>query len=133
MTETRAAQASEAHAAAAAEYRIGLERGPKRVRVVFGDATVADSTRAILMIEPRHRPVYYFPRADVRMDLMRRTDHASHCPFKGDASYWTIEVGGRVAENAVWSYEEPFEAVSSIKDHVAFYRDRMDAWHEDDA
>ena len=66
------------------------------------------------------------------MDLMRRTDHGSHCPFKGDASYWTIEVGGRVAENAVWSYEEPFEAVSAIKDHVAFYRDRMDAWHEDD-
>ncbi len=131
MTETRAAPASDAHAAAAADYRIGLERGPKRVRVVFGDETIADSGRAIVMIEPRHRPVTYFPRADVRMDLMRRTDHGSHCPFKGDASYWTLEVGDRAAENAVWSYEEPFEAVSAIKDYVAFYRDRMDAWHED--
>ncbi len=83
------------------------------------------------MIEPRHRPVTYFPRADVRMDLMRRTDHGSHCPFKGDASYWTLEVGDRVAKNAVWSYEEPFEAVSAIKDYLAFYRGRMDAWHED--
>ena len=129
MTETRAAPARDAHAAA--EYRIGLEPGPRRVRVVFGDETIADSVRAIVMIEPRHRPVTYFPRADVRMDLMRRTDHGSHCPFKGDASYWTIEVGDRVAENAVWSYEEPFDAVSAIKDHVAFYRDRMDAWHED--
>ena len=130
MTETRAAPARDAHAAA--DYRIDLERGPRRVRVVFGGETIADSGRAIVMIEPRHRPVTYFPRADVRMEAMRRTDHGSHCPFKGDASYWTIEAGGRVAENAVWSYEEPLEAVSAIKGYVAFYRDRIDAWHEDD-
>jgi len=131
MAEADAAPKS-AHDAKALDYRIDLEPSPKRVRVVFGGEKIADSTRAVVMIEPRHQPVHYFPRDDVRMDLMQRTDHRSHCPFKGDASYWTLEVGGRVAENAVWSYEEPFEAVSAIKDHVAFYRDRIDAWHEDD-
>ncbi len=131
MREEHAAPKRHAHDARALDYRIDLEPSPKRVRVVFGGETVADSTRAVVMIEPRHQPVHYFPRDDVRMDLMERTGHRSHCPFKGDASYWTLEVGDRVAEDAVWSYEEPFEAISAIKDYLAFYRDRMDAWHED--
>lgn len=131
MAEADAAPKS-AHDAKALDYRIDLEPSPKRVRVVFGGEKIADSTRAVVMLEPRHQPVHYFPRDDVRMDLMQRTDHRSHCPFKGDASYWTLAVGSRVAENAVWSYEDPFEDVAGIKKYIAFYRDRMDAWSEDD-
>jgi len=109
------------------DYRIDLPAAPGRVRVVFNGVTVADSGRVLEMREGRYPPVYYFPRQDVRMDLLRRTDHRSHCPYKGDASYWTLTVGERQAENAVWSYEDPFEQMSRIKDYLAFYRDRVDA------
>ena len=132
MREERAAPKRHAHDARALDYRIDLEPSPQRVRVVFGGETVADSTRAVVMIEPRHQPVHYFPRDDVRMDLMERTGHRSHCPFKGDASYWTLAVGRRSAENAVWSYEDPIDDVAGIKAYVAFYRDKVDAWYEDD-
>ena len=89
------------------DYRIDFVPGPGRVRVTFNGVTVADSGRAMEMLEGAYAPVYYLPREDVRMDLLRRTDHRSHCPYKGDASYWTLSVGEREAENAVWSYEDP--------------------------
>ena len=114
------------------EYRVDFESCPRRLRALFAGASVADSGRAMYMLEGGHVPVYYFPRADVRVDLMRRTDHATFCPFKGEASYWSIAAGGRVAENAAWSYETPFEEVAGIKDYVAFYWDQMDAWYEED-
>ncbi len=85
------------------DYRIDFLAGPGRVRVHFNGVTVADSGRAMEMREGRYPPVYYLPREDVRMDLLRRTGHHSHCPYKGDASYWTLRVGEREAENAVWS------------------------------
>lgn len=113
-------------------YEVRFEVCAKRIRVLYGGVTVADSVAARLLHETRHTPVYYFPRADVRMDLMARTDHESFCPFKGDASYWTLATGGRVVENAVWSYEDPFPETAGIKDYVAFYWDRMDAWFEED-
>ena len=113
-------------------YSIDFEPCPRRVRVVFNGQTVADSTAAMYMHEKAHVPVYYFPRRDVRMDLFDATDNESFCPFKGEASYWSIEVDGRVSENAVWSYETPFEEVAAIKDYVAFYWDRADAWFEED-
>jgi uncharacterized protein (DUF427 family) len=93
---------------------------------------VADSTQAHLLFETQHLPVYYFPRSDVRMDLMTPTDHHTFCPYKGDASYWTVTVDGKAAENAVWGYRDPFEEVAAIKDFVAFYWNRMDAWYEED-
>jgi len=99
------------------------------VRVEFGGEVVADSTRALVMREADYPPVHYFPRDDVRMDLLTRTGHATRCPYKGDASYWTVEAGGRAAENAVWSYEAP---IPGIAGYLAFYRERMDAWSEDD-
>ena len=83
--------------------------------------------------EGRYPPVYYLPRQDVRMDLLRRTGHHSHCPYKGDASYWTLRVGDREAENAVWSYADPFDQVAGIKDYLAFYQDRVDAIQVDGA
>lgn len=114
------------------DYKITFEPSPRRVRVKFNGETIADSTGAHLLFETRHLPVYYFPPSDVRMDLMTATDHHSFCPYKGTASYWTIAAGGKSAENAVWSYPDPFEEVAAIKDYLAFYWDRVDAWYEED-
>ncbi len=115
------------------DYRIDFLAAPGRVRVLFNGVTVADSGRAMEMREGRYPPVYYLPRADVRMDLLRRTGHHSNCPYKGDASYWTLSVGEREAENAVWSYEDPFDQMARIKDYLAFYQDRVDAIQVDGA
>jgi uncharacterized protein (DUF427 family) len=114
------------------DYKILFERSPRRVRVEFNGETIADSTAAHLLFETRHLPVYYFPRADVRMDLMTPTDHHTFCPYKGTAAYWTLKVGERTAENAVWGYPQPFEEVAAIGDFVAFYWDRVDHWYEED-
>ena len=111
--------------------RIDVEPCAARVKVELGGEVVADSARALLLREGDYPPVHYFPRDDVRMDLLRRTDHATHCPYKGDASYWTIEAGGRAAKNAVWSYEQPIAAMTGIAGYLAFYRDRMDGWSEE--
>ena len=109
-----------------------FEPSPRRVRVKFNGEIIADSTNAHLLFETRHLPVYYFPRSDVRMDRMTATDHHTFCPYKGTASYWTIAVGDKVAENAVWGYPDPFDEVAAIKDFLAFYWDRVDAWYEED-
>ena len=114
------------------DYRITFERSPRRVRVQFGGAYIADSTAAHLLFETRHLPVYYFPRADVRFDLLTPTDHHTYCPYKGEASYWTIKAGDRVAENAVWGYPKPYDELPQIRDYVAFYWDRVDHWYEED-
>ncbi|MGF1609657.1 MAG: DUF427 domain-containing protein [Kiloniellales bacterium] len=113
-------------------YRIDFEPCAKRVRVVFGGETIADSTAVRLLRETAHTPVYYFPRQDVRFDLLQPTDHSTFCPFKGEASYWTVTAGGRSAENAVWGYPAPYAEVAEIADTVAFYWDRMDHWYEED-
>ena len=112
-------------------YRISFDPHGRRIRVVFNDETVADSSAVMVLRETRLPPVFYFPRADVRMDLMTRTERLTHCPFKGNATYWTLAVGGRAAENAVWGYEDPIRDVGNLKDYVAFYWDEMDAWLED--
>lgn len=112
-------------------YRIDIVPAGKRVQVFFNGESVADSADALLMHEENHQPVYYFPPADVAMALLRRTNRATHCPFKGDASYWSLDAGGQSSENAVWSYQAPCDECLSIKGYLAFYRDRMDAWYED--
>ena len=114
------------------DYRVELEPTPRRLRVVFNGETVADTTRGMLMHETRHLPAYYFPLDDIRMDLMTPTDNSTHCPFKGDASYWTLKVGDREAENALWSYETPFVEVPFLQSYGAFYWDRVDHWYEED-
>ncbi|HEX5077715.1 MAG TPA: DUF427 domain-containing protein, partial [Geminicoccaceae bacterium] len=113
-------------------YRLIIEPGRRRVRAVLNGETVADSDRVLVMHETGYRPVTYVPREDVRMDLMRPSPLRTHCPFKGDASYWTIEVGGRRVENVAWSYEDPYEEAAIVKGHIAFYWDRIDGWFEDD-
>ena len=103
-----------------------------RVSVEFNGVTIADSSKAILFREGSMAPVYYFPRDDVRMDLMRRSRHKTHCPFKGDASYWSLTVGEKSLLNVVWSYENPIEEVVSIKSFIAFYMDHLGATYNED-
>jgi uncharacterized protein (DUF427 family) len=109
-----------------------FEDSPKRVRAIFNGETVVDSCRAKLMHETGHLPIYYFPEEDVRMDLLEESDHTSHCPFKGDASYWSVRVGDRVAENAVWGYPEPIDSAPPLAGYVAFYHRAMDKWLEEE-
>jgi len=109
------------------DHALYLEGSSRRVRVVFGGETVADSRSVKLLHETGHLPLYLFPQQDVRMDPLEATDHTTHCPFKGDASYRSVKVGARVAENAVWGYPEPLESFPPIAGHVAFYWDAMDA------
>jgi len=114
------------------DYRIIFEPSPRRVRAAFNGETIADSNSVHLLSETRHLPIYYFPRADVRFDLLCATDQHSYCPYKGTAFYWSIAVGDQVSENAVWGYPEPFAEVAAIKDYVAFYWNRIDHWYEED-
>jgi uncharacterized protein (DUF427 family) len=115
-----------------AENRIAIEPSARRLRVIFNGKTIADSLATLLLREKGHMSVYYFPRQDVRMDLLERTNHGTHCPYKGDASYWTLAVGGRRVENAVWSYEAPIPQSAPIKEHLAFYWNKVDHWFEED-
>ncbi len=118
--------------AANPDIEIKFKPGPKRLAVVFNGQTIADSADTLILLEPRHTEVHYFPRADVRMDFLRPTDHHSHCPYKGKAAYWSIEVGGESVDNAVWSYQEPYSQVSEIKGYMAFYPDRVSLLGADD-
>ena len=88
---------------------------------------IADTRRALTLKEASYPAVQYIPRQDVDMALLQRTDHATYCPYKGECAYYSIPVGGERAANAVWTYETPYEAVAAIKDHLAFYPDRVDA------
>jgi class 3 adenylate cyclase/uncharacterized protein (DUF427 family) len=115
-----------------AEYRIRVEPCPDRIRIEFNGTWIADSTRAVVLHETRLPPVFYIPADDVRMEFLEKTDHATHCPFKGNASYWTIKVGGATAENAVWAYEDPYEDARDVKGYLSFYPDRVSAIYEGD-
>ena len=112
-------------------YEIRIEDCPRRVRATYNGVPVADSAQAKLLTEGQLAPVHYFPREDVRMDLLHATAHRTYCPFRGNASYWTLAVGERSSDNAAWSYEDPYEDAHAIKGYVAFYRDRMDAIAEE--
>src|SRR5256714_9895055 len=111
---------------------IYFEGSPRRMRAIFAGETIVDSRSVKLLHEQDKLPVYYFPEDDVRMDLLERTDHHTRCPWKGEASYWSVRVGDRVAENAVWSYPDPIEDAPFLAGHVALYWDTMDRWLEED-
>jgi uncharacterized protein (DUF427 family) len=115
------------------DHQITIERNPARVVVSLAGHVLADSRNALTLREADYPPVQYIPRGDVEMALLERTEHASYCPFKGDASYYSVPVGGERSANAVWTYEAPFAAVAEIEGHVAFYPDRVDAISEEDA
>ena len=111
----------------AAEAGITIEPNPARVVVTVDGLVIASTTRALAMRAPGTADVQYIPRADVDMGRLVPTAHATHCPYKGAASYWSIRTGARVVENAVWSYEAPYPDVQAIAGHLAFYPDRVDA------
>jgi uncharacterized protein (DUF427 family) len=109
-----------------------FEDSPRRIRGVLAGETVVDSTRVKLLHEHGHLPIYYFPREDVRLDLLEPTDHHTRCPYKGEASYWTVRASERVAENAVWGYPEPLDDAPPLAGYVAFYWNTLDRWYEED-
>lgn len=114
------------------DHRITLARQEGRVRVTAGGETLAESDRAIRLEESGHGPVLYIPREDARMERLERTDHHTKCPFKGDAFYFTIHAPDGDRKNAVWSYERPFQQVAEIRDHLAFYPEKVDAIEVED-
>lgn len=109
------------------DHPIAIEPHAERIRVRVGNIVVADTMRALALREASYPVVYYIPREDADMSLLTATDHSTHCPYKGDASYFTITVDGRDAVNAVWSYQQPYPAMAAIKDYLAFYPNRVDA------
>ncbi|MEQ8654355.1 MAG: DUF427 domain-containing protein [Kiloniellales bacterium] len=113
-------------------HAIRLYRDGRRFRVVFAGKTLADSCEAVLLCEGKLHPVIYFPAEAVDQDLLQATDHRSHCPFKGDARYWSITAGDVTAENAAWSYPDPLAEAAGIAGHIAFYWNAVDSvWHEE--
>jgi len=109
------------------DHPISITPTAERVVVTLAGHTVADSTSALTLQESNYPGVQYIPREDVDVSLLERTDNETYCPYKGDASYYSVRVGDRLAENAIWTYETPYDAVSQIKDYVAFYPDRVDS------
>jgi uncharacterized protein (DUF427 family) len=112
------------------DHPITVGKNRARVVVSIGTRVIADTTEALILREAMYPAVQYIPRKDVDMSLLVRTDHATYCPYKGDCAYYSIPIGGERSANAVWTYEMPYAAVAEIKDHLAFYPDRVDAIEE---
>jgi uncharacterized protein (DUF427 family) len=115
------------------DHPITLAPATGRWRALFAGHVIADSADAIVLQEAGYAPVVYFPRKDVAMEYMSRTDRATHCPYKGDAAYYTILMDGELAENAVWTYERPYPAMDQIGERLAFYTDKVEVYEVDDA
>jgi len=113
-------------------HRLFLHPYPRRIRARLNGETVLDTTRGALLHESGILPRLYLPMDDLRADLLERTDHSTHCPFKGDASYWSVRAGDRVAENAVWAYEDPLPAAPWLRGLASVYTERMDTWLDED-
>jgi uncharacterized protein (DUF427 family) len=108
------------------DHPISIAANPSRVVVKVGGKVIADTRDALTLREASYPAVQYIPRRDVDMAALTRSEHRTYCPYKGDASYYSIPEGGNRSINAVWTYETPFEAMAQIKDYVAFYPDRVD-------
>jgi uncharacterized protein (DUF427 family) len=115
------------------DHPITIEPASTRWRAQFNGHVIADSNDALVLKEADYRPVVYFPREDVALEYMARTDRTSHCPYKGDASYYTLRMNSEIAEDVAWSYETPFEAMGQISGRIAFYPDRVEVYPVDDA
>jgi uncharacterized protein (DUF427 family) len=111
-------------------HPITVAPNPARVVVSVAGRVIADTKAALTLREATYPPVLYIPRNDVDMALLERTNHATYCPYKGECAYYSIPYGGKQSVNAVWTYEDPFAAVAEIKDHLAFYPDRVEAIEE---
>lgn len=109
------------------DHPITIEPTPGRVVVKVGGQVIAESTEALTLREATYPPVQYIPRKDLDLAAVARTDHTTYCPYKGEASYFSIPAGGDRSTNAIWSYETPYPAMAQIEGHVAFYPDRVDS------
>jgi uncharacterized protein (DUF427 family) len=107
-------------------HKITITPAQVHVEVTLGGETLAESDRPVLLDETGLPTRYYLPRQDVRTDLLKPTDHATTCPFKGQASYWSAQVGGETYENLVWSYEEPISQAAGIAGLMCFYPDQVE-------
>jgi uncharacterized protein (DUF427 family) len=107
------------------DHPITVGKNPDRVVVKAGDQLIADSRDALSLQESSYPAVQYIPRKDVDLTLLERTDHTTYCPYKGDASYFSVLPAGAAGVNAVWTYEQPYDAVGDIRDYLAFYPDRV--------
>ena len=112
------------------DHPISVERDAGHVVVKVAGRVVADTKEALSLREASYPPVHYIPRKDVDMTLLKRTDHSTYCPYKGDCSYFSIPDGADRSVNAVWTYETPYPAVAAIKDYLAFYPSRVDVIEE---
>jgi uncharacterized protein (DUF427 family) len=108
------------------DHPITVEPHPDRVTATVAGRTIADSTATLALKEAGYPAVYYFPRSDVDLTSLEPTDHASYCPYKGDAGYFSIRTADGLLDNAVWTYQQPYDAVGEIKEYVAFYADRVE-------
>jgi uncharacterized protein (DUF427 family) len=109
------------------DHPISIEPSRAHVIVRVANIEIANSANALLLREANYPPVLYIPRKDAEMSLLERTTHSTHCPYKGDCSYYSIPIGGTKSVNAVWTYETPYVAVAEIQGYLAFYRDRVDS------
>lgn len=112
------------------DHPITIASNPRRVRVTSQGRIVADTARALILKEASYPAVQYIPREDADMTLLARTAHKTYCPYKGDCSYYSLQIGGKTVENAVWSYEAPYPAMQQIAGHLAFYPNRVDSIEE---
>lgn len=117
---------------AADDYRVTVEPARKRVKVVFNGKVIANTSRALVLKETRLPPVYYLPRADIAMEYLAPSPHRTYCPFKGTATYWSLTVGDKAVDNVAWSYDDPIEEALGIRDHIAFYWNKVEAWFAKD-
>jgi uncharacterized protein (DUF427 family) len=108
------------------DHPITISATQERVIVTVAGRRIADTSEALTLKEASYPPVYYIPRADVDMALLQRTSHQTYCPYKGDCSYFSIPAGFERSVNAFWTYEQPYPAVSEIREYLAFYPDRVD-------
>jgi uncharacterized protein (DUF427 family) len=108
------------------DHPIAIVPNRERIVVKVAGKVIADTQSALTLREASYGAVQYIPYKDVDFSLLEKTDHHSYCPYKGDCSYYSIPLGGARTVNAVWTYESPYESVAQIKDHVAFYPDRVD-------
>jgi uncharacterized protein (DUF427 family) len=107
------------------DHPITITPNPRRVRVTAGDIVIAETSKALTLKEARYPAVQYVPRQDANMALLERTDRVTHCPYKGDASYYSVKADGKTLDNAIWTYETPFPAMTEISGHLAFYPDKV--------
>ncbi|SFI15919.1 DUF427 domain-containing protein [Bradyrhizobium sp. Gha] len=107
------------------DHPITITPNPRRIRVTAGDLVIAESAKALTLKEAKYPAVQYLPREDANMALLERTARTTHCPYKGDASYYSIKADGKTLDNAIWTYETPFPAMTEISGHLAFYPDKV--------